>query len=137
LLARVWNAQVGVVHSLLLIEPSESTATPIRALLEQNDFLVDVVHSVAEARDLSKYALLVVDMRRGDHEGMQFVQRLHREESHLVGRIVVISADDGHLLEQELHALDVCDVVPKPVNAEEILRAVFECLEKNPAGAVH
>lgn len=120
------------MHRLLLIEPSETTAIPIRALLEQNGFTVDVVHGIAEARELSSYALLVVDVRRGDHDGLRFVQRLHREKSHLVGRIVVISADDGDALAEELSAVDVCDIVPKPVNAEEILRAVFECLEKNP-----
>lgn len=124
------------MHRLLLIEPSESTAVPIRALLEQNGFTVDIAQSIADARDLTRYALLVVDVRRDDHDGLRFVQQLHRDESHLVGRIVVISADDSKALEQDLAALGVCDVVPKPVNAEEILRAVFECLEKNPVGTV-
>lgn len=121
---------------LLLIEPSETVAAPIRALLEQNDFTVEVVPTIAEARagDLTRFALLVVDVRRADRDGLGFVQWLHREESHMVGRVVVISADDG--VEDELIALGVCDLVPKPVNAQEILRAVFECLEKNPVLSV-
>lgn len=125
-------------YRLLLIEPSASIAAPIRALLEQNDLAVDVVEGPGDARsrDLTAYAILVVDVRRDDRDGLSFVQWLHREHSHLVGRVVVISADDSEALQQDLVALDVCDVVPKPVNAEEILRAVFECLEKTPAYAV-
>lgn len=125
-------------YRLLLVEPSASVAAPIRGLLEQNHFLVDVAESVSEARsrDLDSAALLIVDVRRDDREGLSFVQWLHREESHLVGRVVVISADDSETLQRDLEALGVCDVIPKPVNAEEILRAVYECLEKNPALAV-
>lgn len=121
---------------LLLIEPSDTVAAPIRALLEQNDYLVEVLPTVAEARggDLTRFALLVVDVRRADQEGLEFVQWLHREESHLVGRVVVISADEG--VEDELIALGVCDLLPKPVNAQEILRAIFECLQKNPVLSV-
>ena len=139
-MARVVDALPLTVSSnetyrLLLIEPSASIAAPIRGLLEQNRFLVDVVENIADARtrDLAGYAALIVDVRRDD---LQFVQWLHQNHSHLVGRVVVISADDHAMLVSELEHLGVCDVVPKPVNAEEILRAVFECLELSPDFAV-
>ena len=125
----------GNTYQLLLIEPSKTIAAPIRALLEQNQFLVDVIEDIADARarDLSGYAALIVDVRQDD---LQFVQWLHQNHSHLIGRVVVISADDHAMLVRELEQLGVCDVVPKPVNAEEILRAVFECLELSPGFAV-
>jgi DNA-binding response OmpR family regulator len=125
-------------YRLLLIEPSATTAAPIRALLEHNQYQVEVVSTIAEARarDLTRFAVLIVDVRREDRDGLVFVQWLHQVHSHLAGRVVVISADDSKALEQDLTALGVCDVVPKPVNAEEILRAVMECLGKNPALAV-
>jgi len=125
-------------YHLLLIEPVPTVAAPIRAFLEQSEFTVDVVSTTSEAkeRDLAAYAVLIVDVRRDDAEGMAFVQWLHRAESQLVGRVVVISADDATAMERDLVALGVCDVVPKPVNAQEILRAVYECLEKNPTYAL-
>ena len=123
---------------LLLIEPSATVAIPIQALLEQNQFTVDVIETIAEARacDLTRYALLVIDVHRDNREALDFVQWLHRKESHLLGRVVVMSAGDADALTRELDALGVCDVVPKPINAEEIVRAVFECLEKNPIQSV-
>ena len=120
---------------LLLIEPAPAVAAPIRGLLEQNGVEVEVVSSAAEAReqDLSSFALMVVDVHLQEREGLLFVQWLQRSQAHLVGRVVVITADDHGELSRELSALDVCDIVPKPIDADEILRAVFECLEKNPA----
>ncbi len=126
------------MHRLLLIEPSASTSAPIKAFLEQNNFAVDVLTTTAEARecDFTRYAVLIVDLQRTEREGLIFVQWLHQVHSELVGRVVVISADDADALAADLSELDVCDVVPKPINAQEILRAVLECLEKSPAFSV-
>ena len=126
------------MYRLLLIEPSPTTAAPIRAFLEQHDFMVDVVATTREAREraIKPYAVIIVDVRRDDREGLLFVQWLHQVHSELVGRVVVVSGDDGDALAADLAELDVCDIVPKPVNAQEILRAVLDCLEKSPAFAV-
>lgn len=126
------------MHRLLLIEPSPTTAAPIRAFLEQHDFLVDVTSSTGEARemDAKPYAVIIVDVRADDREGLLFVQWLHQVHSHLVGRVVVMSAGDGAVIARDLEQLGVCDIVPKPVNAQEILRAVLDCLEKSPAFSV-
>ena len=127
------------MHRLLLIEPSPTVAAPIRAYLEHHDFTVDVVHGVSEARDfdMKHYAVIIVDLRRSDRESLLFVQWLHQEHSFLLGRVVVMSADEAGALAQDLSGLGVCDIVPKPINANEILRAVRECLEKSPEFAVH
>lgn len=126
------------VHRLLLIEPSATTAAPIRAFLEQHDFLVDVINTTSGARehDLTPYAVIIVDVAHDDRDSLVFVQWLHQVHSHLVGRVVVVSADDADLLGGDLSELGVCDIVPKPVNAQEILRAVLDCLEKSPKFAV-
>lgn len=122
------------VPRLLLIEPSDTTAAPIRALLEQNGFRVDPVSNIheARARDLAPYGVIIVDIHRRDRDALLFVQWLHQQHSHLIGRVVVVSADSSEELAQELDSLGVCDIVPKPVDAEEILRAVLECLELTP-----
>lgn len=126
------------MHRLLLIEPTASTSAPIAAFLEQHDFIVDVLTTTAEARecDFTRYAVLIVDLKRDEREGLLFVQWLHQVHSELLGRVVVISADDANALAADLFELEVCDVVPKPINAQEILRAVLDCLEESPAYAV-
>ena len=121
-------------YRLLLVESNETAAAPVRALLQQQGFEVDLSPSTSHARslDLSAYALLIVDIHRSDPEGLAFVQWLYGVHSQLTGRVVVISADESEALARELTSMDVCDVVPKPVDAEEILQAVFDCLEIRP-----
>jgi DNA-binding response OmpR family regulator len=127
------------MHRLLLIEPSPAVAAPIRAYLEHHEFTVDVVDELDDARgyDMKRYAVIIVDLRRTDRDSLLFVQWLHQVHSFLLGRVVVMSADESDALAHDLSNLGVCDILPKPINANEILRAVRECLEKSPEFAVH
>jgi CheY-like chemotaxis protein len=51
-------------------------------------------------------------------------------------RLVVISADAADRIQTELAATGICDIVPKPVCAEDILAAVEQCLD-NSSARVH
>lgn len=120
---------------LLLMEPAAITAAPIRALLEQNGFRVDVAEH-ADAVDIDKlsaYAAIIIDVAREGREAIALIRRLHAVQSHLVGRIVVMTADEPADIAAALEAADVCGIVPKPIHAEVILRTVYECLESSPA----
>lgn len=121
-----------------MVEAAESVAKPLCALLEQHDFTVDLVaDSVkAAALDLSVYAALVIDLKLGDADALALLERLHREQSHLVGRVVVMTSSIAEEIVAALEAIGVCDVVPKPLNAEEIVRAVLDCLEHSPSFSV-
>lgn len=127
------------MHRVLLSEPSAAIATAIRVVLEHDDFAVDVVAEANEvrARDLSPYAAIVIDVHREQHHGLEVIEWLYRTRSDLMGRVVVITGDDPAAVREALHTAGVCDVVVKPVSASEILRAVLDCLEKNPAFTVN
>jgi DNA-binding response OmpR family regulator len=123
---------------VLVVEAAESVAKPLRGLLEQHEFIVDMVANSAEASavELAKYAALIVDLKVGDGEALGLLERLHREKSHLVGRVVVMTSAAEADIVAALEAIGVCDVVPKPLNAEEIVRAVLDCLEHSPGFSV-
>ncbi|MEA2463096.1 MAG: Response regulator receiver domain [Acidobacteriota bacterium] len=126
------------MSKVLVVEAAESTAKPLCALLEQHEFTVDLVAESAEASalDLTKYAALVIDLTLGDDGALALLERLHRDKSHLVGRVVVMTSALEEEIVMALEAIGVCDVVPKPLNAEEIVRAVLECLEHSPSFSV-
>ena len=123
---------------ILVVEAAESIAKPLCALLEQHEFTVDLAANAAAAStlDLAKYAALVVDLKLEDRHALELLERLHREKSHLVGRVVVMTSAVAEEIVAALEAIGVCDVVPKPLNAEEIVRAVLDCLEHSPSFSV-
>ena len=126
------------MSKVLVVEAAESIAKPLCALLEQHNFKVDLVAESAQAAalDLTVYAALVVDLKLGDAAALELLKRLHREQSHLVGRVVVMTSAVAEEIVAALEAIGVCDVVPKPLNAEEIVRAVLDCLEHSPSFSV-
>lgn len=123
---------------ILMIEPSDSVAAAVSALLAQHQLTVERLTTFAEVgkRDLDRYGVIVVDVRVEDREGVSFLESIYRKQSHLTDRIVVVSADGEPEVREVLEQVDVCGIVPKPVNADEIVRAVLECLEPNPVLSV-
>lgn len=126
------------MSKVLVVESAESIAKPLCALLEQHKFTVQLVAESAQAAalDLSEFAALVIDLKLDDPAALALLERLHREQSHLVGRVVVMTSAAADEIVAALEAIGVCDVVPKPLNAEEIVRAVLECLEHSPSFSV-
>jgi DNA-binding NtrC family response regulator len=126
------------MQKVLVVEPAESIAIPLRALLEQHGLEVDVVAVGDEVatRDLKNYAALVIDLKTGRDDAFAFLAELHFHHPHLSGRIVVMSATAAAEVIAALDALGVCGVVAKPLDAEEIVQAVLECLEHSPQHSV-
>ena len=83
------------------------------------------------------YAIIIVDLKLRTADGFTFMQWLHTTRSHLLARVIVISGDESEALVQRLNEIGICDVVPKPVHAETILRTIWECLEKAPTYGLH
>ncbi len=127
------------MYRVLLSEPNATVATAVRVVLEQNHFAVDVTHEANDiySLDLTRYAALVIDVHREPRHGLDVVKWIHREHSDLMPRVIVITGDDPNAIREALHVSGICDLVIKPVNANEIVRAVQECLEKSPEFAVH
>jgi DNA-binding response OmpR family regulator len=124
---------------ILLIEESEAIAAPIKALLEQNDFRVDHAADAGEVMERidQPYAIIIIDLKLHAASGFTFMQWLHSTRNHLLARVIVISGDGNEALVKRLEEIGICDLVPKPVHAETILRAIWECLEKAPTYSLH
>ena len=123
------------MHKILVVEPSETIATTLRAVLEEHELAVDVLSHAkeVEVERLAAYEVIVLDVHRQNAAALKLLDRINREGANLVTRIVVMSADDSDAIVREFDLLGICGIVPKPVDAEEIVRAVFECLGKEPA----
>jgi DNA-binding response OmpR family regulator len=124
---------------ILFIEESRNIAAPIQALLEQNGFEVDLAADPADVMDRidQPYAIVLIDIKLASDASFTFMQWLQTTRAHLIARVIVISADAHEPLVQRLTEIGVCDLVPKPIEAETILRAIWECLEKAPTYGVH
>ncbi|MCU1349731.1 MAG: response regulator [Acidobacteria bacterium] len=124
---------------ILLIEESVAIAAPIKALLEQNDFRVDLASDCTEVMETvdQSYAIIIVDLKLSSDSGFTFVQWLHTTRGHLLARVIVISGDEHGSVAKRLAEIGICDLLPKPVDAEEILRTIWECLEKAPTYSLH
>ena len=122
------------MHKILVVEPSETIATTLRAVLEEHELAVDVLSHAkeVEVERLAAYEVIVLDVHRQNAAALKLLDRINREGANLVTRIVVMSADDSDAIVREFDLLGICGIVPKPVDAEEIVRAVFECLGKEP-----
>lgn len=78
--------------------------------------------------------VFIIDVNPADAEGgLAFLHHLKTSAEHLLPRVVVLSNDAPERISRELFAIGICDIVPKPVRAEDILAAVEECLDKTPA----
>lgn len=126
------------MNRVLLNEPDAAVATAIRVLLEQSDFAVDLIADAEDIRaiDLERYAAIVIDVHRERKSGLAAIRWIHRSKPDALLRVVAITGDDPEAIRELLRTQEVCDIVIKPVSAPEIVRAVQECLERNPAFAL-
>jgi two-component system, NtrC family, response regulator PilR len=119
---------------ILLIEANPDVSRTVTAVLEQHHLEVTLAEDARTAvglLDSKEFDLLIVDVKLDTgRDGLQFLQRLQESALHLLPRTIVISAEPADSVMRELHAIGICDVVPKPVHADEILAAVEECLDR-------
>jgi DNA-binding response OmpR family regulator len=119
---------------ILLIEVNPDVSRTVTAVLEQHHLDVTLAEDATTAiglLDAVQYDLLIVDVKLdAGRDGLRFLQRLQENALHLLPRTIVISAEPADSVMKELHAIGICDIVPKPVHADEILAAVEECLDR-------
>lgn len=122
---------------VLFVSDHPEVAIAVGAALRTQDFDVQRAANKREAAvrlESSDYDVFIIDLNLADAEGgLAFLHHLKTSAEHLLPRVVVISTDAAERISDELHAIGVCDIVPKPVRAEEILAAVEECLDKSSA----
>lgn len=122
---------------VLFVSDHPEVAVAVGAALSTQHFDVQRASNKADAAarlDAGDYDAFIIDIDLNhDEGGLAFLRYLKMSAEHLLPRVVVISAEAPERVSHELHAIGICDIVPKPVRAEDILAAVEECLDKSSA----
>lgn len=122
---------------ILFVSDHPEVAVAVGAALQTQDFDVHRAANKPEAAarlESGDYDVFIIDVNLADAEGgLAFLGHLKTSAEHLLPRVVVISTDAHERISRELLAIGICDIVPKPVRAEDILAAVEECLDKTSA----
>jgi DNA-binding response OmpR family regulator len=122
---------------VLFVSDHPEVATAVSAALRTQAFEVHRAANKADAAarlEASDYDVFIVDIKLADAQGgLAFLSHLKTSAEHLLPHVVVISADAAERITSELLAIGICDIVPKPVRAEDILAAVEQCLDSSSA----
>ncbi len=120
-----------ISRRILFLEPVETARNAVSAYLESHGFEVDGVETESDAlaRLPNGYGVLVIDVSLEGRRGFGVVEHIVERVPELLTRVVVITADDSERVRQELARIGVCEIVPKPIRADEILQAVRDCLK--------
>ncbi len=127
-----------ISQRILLVEPLETVRRTLSAYLESNGFEVESVDSEVDAisRLGGGYGVVILDLVLTGRRGFAVIEHIVQRLPEMVPRVVVMTADDSERVRAELERIGVCDVVPKPIRAEQILAAVRDCLQSANA-ALH
>jgi CheY-like chemotaxis protein len=122
---------------ILFVSAHPEVAVAVGAALRARAFDVQRAANKADAAarlESSDYDVLIIDINLADPDaGLAFLRHLKSTAEHFLPRVVAISRDAPEHVSRELLAIGICDIVPKPVRAEDILEAVEQCLDKSSA----
>lgn len=113
----------------LVVEDDQNTRRMICVVLSQEGFesceAADGVDAIEEIRD-GGYALVVLDLRMPNIDGVGVMEYIRRHRPAALRNILVTSA----LPPADMKRLcdpDICNILPKPFDIEELRRLAREC----------
>ena len=115
--------------NVLLVDDNEATCTLVTALLHR-EFSVETASDGIEALELLKtnqYAVILLDLRMPQLDGFGVLDHLAKTAPDVIPRILVLTASltSGEIA--RVKKFDVCGIVQKPFEVEELLSAVKRC----------
>lgn len=120
------------MHRVLICEDDPDIATLLGLLLREGGYAADIAHNAQEARALleqHQYVAMTLDLMLPDQDGLSFLHELRQEPQFAQLPVVVVSAQadiqNKHL---EVESLKVLDWVPKPINHEQLIRALAQSM---------
>lgn len=121
---------------ILLVEDNLRLSTYVRRGLEQEDFTVDGVGTLADAEaalETAPYDLLILDLGLPDGDGLDLLKDMRASDNHLP--VLVLTARDG--VDDRVKGLNAGadDYLLKPFAVEE-LTARLRALLRRPDGAL-
>lgn len=114
---------------VLLADDNEATCTLIKALL-QREFSVEVAIDGSEAIEKLKtreYAAILLDLLMPVVDGYGVLDYLRAERPELLQRVLVVTASLSAREMQRVRGYDVCGVISKPFEVENLFAAVQQC----------
>ncbi|WP_416896159.1 MAG: sigma-54-dependent transcriptional regulator [Minwuia sp.] len=120
----------GERQPVLLVEDSRSLARAYELYLEKEPYdltLAETGRQALEALDAHEFEAVLLDLRLPDMDGMEILERLHRQPS--APRVVVITAHGSINVAVEAMRLGAFDFLVKPFNNERLIGALRSALK--------
>lgn len=122
----------SLLPRVLLVEDDTQVFTVIAAVLEQYHIQVDRAESDLSAIGQvvgETYAAIIVDVKLIHGIGLKVLKHLHDFLPNLLPKLIVVTPDGSEGVRAELQAIGICDVIPRPVDPQVILKIVQHCLD--------
>lgn len=116
------------ISRVLVCEDDPDVGTLLRLMLEQEGYRADIATSFGQARTLlakERYAAMTLDIMLPDGNGLELLHELRRDERTAELPVIIVSAvADMHRQEVDGEALAVVDWLRKPIDQDQLIRAV-------------
>jgi two-component system response regulator RegA len=120
------EAAIGPDPSLLLVDDDEAFLRRLARAMERRGFAVETAGSVGAAREAIAArppAYAVVDLRLGDGNGLDVVERLRERRPD--ARVIVLTGYGAIATAVAAVKIGATDYLAKPADAEEVTRALL------------
>lgn len=115
--------------NVLLVDDNEATCTLVTALLHR-EFSVETASDGIEALDrlkTNRYAVILLDLRMPQLDGFGVLDHLADTTPDVLPQVIVLTASLTSGEVARVKKYDVCGIVQKPFEVEELLSAVKRC----------
>ena len=127
-----------MMRSILIVEDDITFGMMLKTWLGKKGFEVSSVSNIARARkhiESQNVDLILSDLRLPDHEGIDLLKWMN-EQGMDIPLIIMTGYADIQSAVQAMK-LGARDYIAKPVNPEELLKKISECLQSEKSLATH
>ena len=127
-----------MMSSILIVEDDITFGMMLKTWLGKKGFEVSSVSNIARARkhiESQNVDLVLSDLRLPDHEGIDLLEWMN-EQGMDIPLIIMTGYADIQSAVQAMK-LGARDYIAKPVNPEELLKKISECLQSGETPATH
>ena len=127
-----------MMSSILIVEDDITFGMMLKTWLGKKGFEVSSVSNIARARkhiESQNVDLILSDLRLPDHEGIDLLKWMN-EQGMDIPLIIMTGYADIQSAVQAMK-LGARDYIAKPVNPEELLKKISECLQSGETPATH
>ena len=129
-----WGVTSDRARLVLVVEDDLSIRNVITDVLEDRGFRVSTAENGAEALEYLEYLepdVMVLDLLMPVMHGWAFMESYFDKTGGRPIPLVVVSVNPA--LPRSFNRFGLCEVVAKPFNIDDLVRAVEEALESEPA----